>query len=68
MALPVGVVCKRCNNVLGVIVAPPSDELARLGKFVAVCEPCAAALASEKGVKLDTVEGWEAAVEDLKKL
>jgi ribosomal protein S27E len=67
MALPLGIVCKKCGKVLGTIVAPPTDELIKLGKFVAVCESCAATLASEKGVKLDSAEGWDAAVEELKR-
>ena len=65
MSMPLGMTCKKCGKVLGVIISPPLDKLIPL-KFVAVCEPCAAAAAREKGVQLNTDEGWDAAVGDLK--
>lgn len=65
MGFPLGVTCKRCGKVLGAIISPHLDELLPI-KFVMVCEPCIAASALEKGVKLDTEEGWDEAVGHLR--
>jgi hypothetical protein len=61
MPLPTGLVCSKCGRVFGAITNPPPEKLQELK---AVCVPCVAKSAEEKNIKLDSPEGWEAALKD----
>jgi hypothetical protein len=66
MAIPLGMTCIKCGKVLGAIIAPPADTLIPLG-LIMVCESCAATTARQTEVELNTPEGWETVVANLKK-
>ena len=61
MPAPHGVICKKCDKVLGFSI--PDSELLTPPQIVVVCEACIAKAASETGIAPTDEETWAKLIE-----